>query len=264
MGLTPQGSFSPSSVFLFLDVLVVSLISCFSCFRSISPPTWRLRCAHLKCSFHSSGVAAHHLAKVPSPIFLRMADSLQAHALALRAGFVVDFSFMFNLDVRDGFERFGATAYFDAEGAPLGIYWCAKGGLVFPGQGKEWEHAKFVWRSSVVTGVTAVDHLVGLHMTVSSFIIVSSRENLPAVHPLRRLLKPFSFRTYVINRAAMTHLLSQHSLLHRTTAFTWDGLLGAFRHAFHTNRWQSLGQRMRAQNMRYAACATPKSHVGVC
>ena len=184
-----------------------------------------------------SGVAAHHLVAVGSPYFAQFSDLTHSTAAANGAAYVVDFSFMADLPTREGFEAFGATAYFDGAGRPLQIYWCHGQQLVSPGE-KDWEHAKFVWRSSVVlglcphshqetlsvsvdislsfmylcwyvcTGVTAQDHLIGIHFTLSNFIIVNSRETLPTDHPLRRFLKPFSYRTFVINRAAMVRDLS--------------------------------------------------------
>jgi hypothetical protein len=52
----------------------------------------------------------------------------------------------------------------------------------------------------VVTGATLRDHLVGIHMMLANFIATGVAENLPAAHPVRRFLRPFTYRTLSINK----------------------------------------------------------------
>ena len=47
--------------------------------------------------------------------------------------------------------------------------------------------------------VVLVDHLAQLHLTLSNMCNVAVREALESDHPLRRLFKPFLFRTTIIN-----------------------------------------------------------------
>ena len=47
------------------------------------------------------------------------------------------------------------------------IYVCEYGKNVFPGD-KEWEHAKWIWRVSVLTHVNIGPHMTQLHWTTVS------------------------------------------------------------------------------------------------
>eukprot|EP01052_Picozoa_sp_SAG31_P017256 SAG31_NODE_1173_length_9543_cov_8.654913_6_plen_136_part_00 len=51
---------------------------------------------------------------------------------------------------------------------------------------------------------------------------------LRSTHPLRRLLKPFEFRTIAINMNAASQLTSEFGLFHRASALTESGLRAAF------------------------------------
>ena len=72
---------------------------------------------------------------------------------------------------------------------------------VTPGHDK-WEEAKYVVRSSVITEITAIDHLLYAHLTVSNGGTRGATEHLGSEHPLRRFLKPFTFRANKINDQA--------------------------------------------------------------
>ena len=187
-----------------------------------------------------SGVAAHRLTTTDSPAFAHDASKeVQALAKSLNARYVVDFDFMKDLPVRAGFEAYGACLFLSAAGTPIGIHWWDK--VVKKGD-KDWEHAKFVWRSSAVVGVTLVDHLVGTHLMMSNFVAIAQKENLSPDHPIRRFLKPFSFRAFAINRAASINLVDYNGILHHTVALTWEGLKSGFKFAYGHHRYFTVPQ----------------------
>lgn len=191
-----------------------------------------------------AGLAAHRLIKVGSQAYLELAPAIQKQAVDCNATFLSDFTWMEGLETRIGFERYGAVMYFNAEGTLLEGYWCA--GRIRVHRGDEnWEHAKLAWRSSVVVGVTLVDHLTGIHMMFSNIMATASFEQFSPTHPLRRFLRPFTFRTLSINKAAIFSLLGEKSLLHRATALTWDGLKAGFLYSFKYIRYESVSQRMK-------------------
>ena len=133
---------------------------------------------------------------------------LGAHVTRRTAdGYEADFTYLAPLTVRPGFERYGAKATFDAAARPVSIWWSHGEKEVRPGDAA-WTHAKFAFRSSLLTGVTLKDHLAATHLTIAATLVSASRDHLPATHPLRRLLKPFTYRTIAVNRAAGT-LLAQ-------------------------------------------------------
>ena len=171
--------------------------------------------------------------------------------------YMADFSWLGPLEVRPGFYPYGATAYFNA-GAGTGpgtgagtpsltrISFPAsmgrEGRVVYVGD-PEWEFAKWVWKCSMLTGVTLKTHLTEIHMLYANFMTMIVREHLPRDHPLRRLIKPFNYRTVHINYGASHTLMTELGLLHRSTAFTWKGLTDGFNYLFSTVRYNSYPER---------------------
>ncbi|MEM7140996.1 MAG: lipoxygenase family protein [Actinomycetota bacterium] len=155
------------------------------------------------------GLAAHRLEPVNDP-----GDD---------AAFVVDLSWMVAFPVRSGFLPYGASAYFDAEGTVLRMHVAHDNRSYAPGD-EGWEHAKWVWKSSLIAAVTVVDHLGSTHYVASNLFTTVTRETLPEDHPLRRLIKAFTYGAADINRLAAFQLSNKGGLANRTFAFTYEGL----------------------------------------
>ena len=149
-------------------------------------------------------------------------------ALALPgAAYEVDLSFMNNYETRAPFEKYGAVGVFDAKQVLLGIYWCTKNKMVRP-KDADWEHVKFVLKSTLITAVTVKDHLAHLHWINSNNLVFSSRQNFPSDHPLRRLLKQHTYRGATINWASKGTLLPIDALAYRVFAIdksSWNDVL---------------------------------------
>lgn len=141
---------------------------------------------------------------------------------------VSDLSYLGAYEVREGFERYGARACFDAEQRPIAIYWSHGATWVRPGDAG-WAHAKWVWRCSLLVGTTVTDHLVGCHWLIANYVATASRQALSATHPLRLLLKPFTWRTITINFGASDTLCPERGFVHRGSALTAEALTRAFR-----------------------------------
>lgn len=151
--------------------------------------------------------------------------------------FKADFGFMGGLGTREGYEQFGAIAYFGESLDLVKIYWSHAGMDVYP-DSPHWNHVKWVFRCSALVGITAVEHLLENHMIYSNIGSTTSRETLPKNHPMRRLMKPFNHRTPTVNRGALHLLMPEYSLLHRTVSLTFDGVKNAFLYALKTVRYQ--------------------------
>jgi len=143
------------------------------------------------------------------------------------AVWVSDFGWMAQFDVRDGFERYGAMAYFNAAQEIVRIHWSHENRDVRPGDA-EWEHAKWAWRCTLMVGTTAADHLVGVHWLVANYVTMASRQHMDVDHPLRRLLKPFTWRTIAINYSATYSLCPERGFVHRASALKYPDLTAAF------------------------------------
>eukprot|EP00931_Biecheleriopsis_adriatica_P055254 TRINITY_DN32614_c0_g1_i1.p1 TRINITY_DN32614_c0_g1~~TRINITY_DN32614_c0_g1_i1.p1 ORF type:complete len:679 (-),score=149.98 TRINITY_DN32614_c0_g1_i1:77-1996(-) len=121
------------------------------------------------------------------------------------------------LQVRDGMGRYGVDLYFNEDGLPVLLETPDKE-LVMRGE-KRWQYWKFVWRSSLVTGITLVDHLHVTHYRVSNILSRATRVSLSADTPLRRYFSIITFGAIFINFQAMHVLLGPNQLLHRSTPF---------------------------------------------
>ncbi|CAE7578956.1 unnamed protein product [Symbiodinium pilosum] len=122
------------------------------------------------------------------------------------------------LVVRDGFGKYGVDLYFNEDGLPT-LLVTPDGDKVARGD-KQWQYWKFVWRSTLVTGVTLVDHLHFTHFRTGNLLSRSIRIALPPDHPHRRLLSIFTFGTIFVNIQAVHVLLGPNHLLHRATPFS--------------------------------------------
>ena len=137
--------------------------------------------------------------------------------------FKVDVAALGEVPVRDGNERMGATAHFDADRNLLSIY-VSNDDATYVSGDDLWEHAKWHFRSAVFAYVTIANHLGGLHFAVSELTMESSREQLPADHPLRRLLKPHVYLAGQTQTTAARALAAPGGIAERLWPFTFEGL----------------------------------------
>ncbi|KAH9154505.1 hypothetical protein LEN26_003398, partial [Aphanomyces euteiches] len=107
-----------------------------------------------------NGVAQHMVEKLAEPH-----DDGSYYAVLL--------DFMQVLEVRPGYAKYGADVFFDKHGKVVKI---VRGGKTFHPDDIEWEYVKFCFRSTLITKVTAIDHLLGIHCTVANYLTTANRE----------------------------------------------------------------------------------------
>ncbi|KAG9401114.1 hypothetical protein AC1031_009872 [Aphanomyces cochlioides] len=180
-----------------------------------------------------NGVAQHMVEKLPDP----RADG---------SYYAVLLDFMRDLEIRPGYAKYGADVFFDKHGKVVKI---VRGGKTYRPDDTEWEYVKFCFRSSLITKVTAIDHLLGIHSTVANYLTTANREQLPVDHPLRRLIKPFTFRSVVINYAAAWALFWPKGLLHRGFAFTEAGMNQVWDYGLKTFQFRTFPELVAHQNI---------------
>eukprot|EP00939_MAST-03C_sp_MAST-3C-sp1_P004344 g4344.t1 len=147
------------------------------------------------------------------------------------AVYVADLSYMSKFKVRkcpkkdkscSPFVRYGFVLHFDADRRPIQISTKHLG--VSTPDDEKWEAAKFAVRVSAIAEITAIDHLLYSHLTVSNGGTRAALEKLDTEHPLRRLLKPFTYRANKINDQASRALFIRGGLVDRTFAFDPDAV----------------------------------------
>ena len=72
---------------------------------------------------------------------------------------------------------------------------------------------------------------------------VALQEELPLSHPMRPLLLIHTYGTTTVNRAAVFSLCVENGLLHRASAFTWDGVCHAFKQSIEQTNHDSFDLR---------------------
>ena len=135
-----------------------------------------------------------------------------------------DFSILYQFKVRKPYERYGAVAYFDDEYEIVGIWWCHGNKMVLPDD-YDWNHAKWVWKTSFMCWITLQDHLFYSHLIEANALTLATMQTLPIDHPLRILIKPHTYRTTYINFSGSKLLIADYGLLHRMFAFDYDELI---------------------------------------
>jgi hypothetical protein len=151
-----------------------------------------------------------------------------------------NYMWMSDLEVRPGFHKYGASAYFNRSQKLTKIQIADR--FVKPGD-EGWEFSKWTWKCSMLTGITLKNHLVEIHLLYANVLTTIVREFLPRDHPIRRLIKPFNYRTVYINYHASHTLTTEYGMLHRATALSEKGLNFAFNYLFSTVRYSPFPER---------------------
>lgn len=119
---------------------------------------------------------------------------------------------------RSGLGKWGGNAFFDGEGNILALQY--EGRTLVAGEGDgDWDYFKFVFRSTLVSSITAFDHLVGTHIIVAQTLAVAATENLAPDNELRMMIQPHIVGTLNINFNAALNLFPQGLLIHRASPF---------------------------------------------
>merc|ERR1719334_1522991 len=185
----------------------------------------------------------------------KIADHPDAH-------FVNDVSFLQQYEVRPGFKKYGAIAWFNKK-YQLTEIWLSHSQKTYKapsgdgdGDGTgttkaEWLHAKWAWKVSVSVATFLVDHLAHNQLRESSGFIKALRK-LPENHELRRLMLPFTYGAVQRGRA-MNEYLREFGLYHRAFAFTYSELQRLIRDAMSDAPDPKQGQvtRKPVDQMRY-------------
>ena len=143
---------------------------------------------------------------------------------------------------------YGACAYFSIDGTLERIYTSHDDRTQYPGD-PSWEHAKWAWRTSLFTAVTLVDHLGATHYSFSNLLVRISRETLPPDHPVRRLLKAFTYGAVAINRDAARTLSNHRGIAHRLFAFTYESLVRLLLHGVEMQRFRTFPDSIAAMRV---------------
>jgi hypothetical protein len=185
--------------------------------------------------------------------------SPQASMLSSKAAYEVDISYLSKYDVRKGYERYGAIAYFNEAKEAIGI-WCCHGSKVVMAADSnadnrdEWVHAMATFRSAMCLSVTFKEHLAFTHMIVANSVHLALRETLSPTHPLRRLLKPHCFHVANVNMAASPSLLVVNGLAFHIFGITKNDYLRAFVDCVDSFKFETFPQMVESRQLTTDDC----------
>ena len=91
-----------------------------------------------------------------------------------KANYEVDTTALGSLPVRPGYAKLGANAVFSETAKLLHIFVSNLDKIVLPGD-KEWEHAKFAWKVSLIDFITIGPHLGDCHWIISNIAHIAVR-----------------------------------------------------------------------------------------
>jgi len=157
------------------------------------------------------GAASHN---IPSEVVI-------PESLSAKIVYQNDCLFAAKYETREAFFKLGAICLFDAAYQLVAIY-IGDGRSLYVKETANplsWQVAKQIWLATFFVCITLKEHLIETHCTESSALAVAVSENLATDHPLRRFLKPFTYRTHYINYMATKALLPSGGMVHRAFPF---------------------------------------------
>jgi len=165
-----------------------------------------------------------------------------------KIAYEVDTTVLSGLETRSGYEMYGANAFFGEDRKLMEIHVSSMGKIIKP-EDKEWMHAKWVWRVSLVLLVTAGNHLMKTHWTVANTAHIAARTKLNDDHPIRQVMKVFLYGTGAINNNANILLAQDKGLLHRMTGFTYKGFSSGLSLLFEDFKYETLPEMIASKKL---------------
>lgn len=134
--------------------------------------------------------------------------------------YTIDLLYLDQFDVRSGIMRYGAKIIFDYKFRLISITYQNK---TYTSDDKEWEKAKYIFRSSLITATIIQTHGIVYHMLYASNVALSL-SILSNDDPLKILMTPFQFGNMDTATKARRILFEGKSYLRRMFGFTDNGL----------------------------------------
>lgn len=195
--------------------------------------------------FAFSGLGCHYMKKINIDDMKENQNvhHSHTHSIPVDAVYIHDFSFLSVFKVREGYEKYGATAYFNDKYEIISIYNCETNkrvSVVNDDSDSDWNHAKWVYKTSAFAAVTIIDHLWRAHHTESQALYECNIECLPCAHPLRHFIKPFVYRTASINYLATQVLTNSRGYMERLWALPYTEIVRVFNSATMSYKFRTL------------------------
>ncbi len=162
---------------------------------------------------------------------LAVASPYASYLFAPRTGgYRWDLSFLSEFEVHAGLEKLGVVVDFKTNSSTARLEATSietPHGTVVPGDAG-WDTAARMALCSITTHTSLVRHFNWIHLTLGGPLAAITRNCLPAVHPIRRLLWPHIFGTQYSNDIITPLLLGKGGEFENVFSFTHIGLFQLF------------------------------------
>ncbi|MEZ4294034.1 MAG: hypothetical protein R3B70_03585 [Polyangiaceae bacterium] len=179
----------------------------------------------------------------PKTLVRLATEGIAAHRLRRNgsSGFVIDLTWLRRFPVRHGLVPYGARLLLSEDLASVAVE--IDGCAHRPGD-PGFAAARARFEASLLAAVTAMDHLLVVHLLCAGGLILALRAGTPPGHPLRAALAPFTFNSARMNSAALDVLAREGAYLHRLFGFTWPGLSALFAEGLATLDLRPVPERL--------------------
>jgi hypothetical protein len=187
-----------------------------------------------------------HRRLFPAPVLPPELEEPDIGALAVASPFACyleqagDGRFRWNLDVFEGCELrpglvpLGSTVTFAVDGASRALRAVeidCELGRCRPGD-RDWERAQRLALCAATTYLTLARHYNGVHLAAGGPLAIATRNQLPASHPVRRVLWPHVYGTHYSNYISTKGQLLPGGDFDSTFSFTHAGVCNLFRDSY--------------------------------
>lgn len=134
--------------------------------------------------------------------------------------YVVDLSYMVNLEVRKGLLKYGAKLILSNEYDVKYII-VSDGNQIYAPYDTNWQYAYNIFISSLITHITLYDHAIVSHFLVANNMAVAQHKFSSNVcYDLLNMLNPFLYKTLDVNESALKILVNKRGLIYRVFGLT--------------------------------------------
>eukprot|EP01083_Nonionella_stella_P286660 975609_1 len=173
-------------------------------------------------------------------------------ALLKETRYISDVSHLREYEVRAGYLRYGAVAYFDVNHRVIGIqtYDSAQGRKArfcraSPNDRNErWKLVKYIWKCSVMICAHLQDWIAQCRFTEINGYLECIHRHLSATHPCRRLLEPFMHGTVSANYH-LSRIMQRNGVYHRALAFKYESFCRLISDCQEQYKFKVLKKRFR-------------------
>lgn len=165
--------------------------------------------------------------------------------------YINDVSFLKQYEVREGYNIYGAMAYFNGNYECIAIHtywdnriWLKPKRLEDISYVESWKYAKWIWKVSIIIASHLCEWIGKCRFIEINSYLQSIQCNLNMNHPLRRLFKPFLYGTISANNH-FVELVKKYGIYHRCFGFKYPAFCQLLQDSMKSYKFKILKKRFK-------------------